>query len=709
MEVLEANKKLLQISVNTDTAKEIILFLYTEVTRLAKEIGFLNQQYNDMIKNDRLSKLSQHVDEINNETNKKLENFAATISSLVKTNSEHQTMMREQLEQSNHNLNKSINENVSRLERMINPLINIPFKIEDIQRRLENGFDNDSVSELLSSRSDSFEFEGKDLRSSRKPKKNDSKVGKKRKSSSLASKVDENRKSNNNLNFSNDNVNNAYISDNNQNNNQQNIENDENENNINYNNNQNQINNHNNNNQNQINNHNNNNQNQINISNDKNNNGNNSYNLQKENNSRSNSNNDNLSSVTGLSKVGKDSYANKKTTATANENSSTSSNMNSNPNSNMNSETENQSKPSSRGNSKEESRTVVFDDKGKPILPSLTGKNFSTRKNPLSGRSSKIYDRLNRNPKSSSNNKNNIENHSNPHSKNVNDVNNDDRSGRDVDDDGQEDEVQKKKVKSSKDLNVQRSSKNSNGLRAHTSFVYSPRQTRPLHNNYNHNDQNYYTTNPNGHVVSSRDSGCDDCDFHSSRSNHDLENELATLKDILEKQTQQLVSISGYSGAPIEDVINNIVNIREKEINTANQARMQQMYNEFQNAISEIRHEMNVTNHKLENVATIKDLLSLTNENVLQDVGSTAIGQKPCYCLACGRPKNAGVSNYSMFLDSSTQDMLNYSPLSKTPPKPASAKVKLLLSEGNSPFRKTAPSSLKKPNTIENGEKSPIA
>ena len=169
----------------------------------------------------------------------------------------------------------------------------------------------------------------------------------------------------------------------------------------------------------------------------------------------------------------------------------------------------------------------------------------------------------------------------------------------------------------------------------------------------------------------------------------EIENDLSSLKGMIEQQSQQIFALS-HPGASIEEVVEKVIKNHNKKIYQENQFRMRQLYNEVKKNIEDIKHELAETNKRINQYATHDDVSALLSEIPNSPQNLTSIGQKPCYCLACGRPKTA-VSNYSMFLDPNTQTILNYPPLNETPPRPSSTRIKNFTSDSKHAIRKTTP------------------
>lgn len=131
--IVGGNHKYLQVSINTDNVKEILLFLYNEVTQQRNDLNSLTNKFTELQKSDKTSKLNQNLDEYCIETNKKFEEFNATINSLLKSFTTHQECMKEQIKKVNNDIQKNVTNKFELLENKIAPLYPLLERIGKLQ------------------------------------------------------------------------------------------------------------------------------------------------------------------------------------------------------------------------------------------------------------------------------------------------------------------------------------------------------------------------------------------------------------------------------------------------------------------------------------------------------------------------------------------------------------------------------------------------
>lgn len=138
--VIQGNHKFLHISINTDNVKEILLYLYTEIDKLGKDIKFLNTKISEIQNPDQLTKITTRIDELGFDTNRRIDAFNTTVSSIKKDFSNYQTAIKDTIDQTTtklHSMHKTDND---KLEQKIDEL---ETRISDLSKT-DGSFSNDN-------------------------------------------------------------------------------------------------------------------------------------------------------------------------------------------------------------------------------------------------------------------------------------------------------------------------------------------------------------------------------------------------------------------------------------------------------------------------------------------------------------------------------------------------------------------------------------
>lgn len=140
---------MLQVSVNTENIREILMFLYDEITRQAKEIGYINRSVENLNKMIEVKALSQKIDDYIENTNKRVEALNAHVDSMSKSFVAHQESVRIQLTETRQSNGRAIIANTEKVENLVSPLMELPNQMSALQAKFDAALSDDATSTRL--------------------------------------------------------------------------------------------------------------------------------------------------------------------------------------------------------------------------------------------------------------------------------------------------------------------------------------------------------------------------------------------------------------------------------------------------------------------------------------------------------------------------------------------------------------------------------
>lgn len=101
-------------------------FMYNELERQRKEIGYLNQKLSELLKTDSIRKVNDRMDSIENETKRRLDAFEASIAGLMNAFQEHQLSVKDQLSAIEVRTQQMIKRGMDQIDKKIQMINDFP-------------------------------------------------------------------------------------------------------------------------------------------------------------------------------------------------------------------------------------------------------------------------------------------------------------------------------------------------------------------------------------------------------------------------------------------------------------------------------------------------------------------------------------------------------------------------------------------------------
>jgi hypothetical protein len=137
----------LQVSVNTDNARDLLIFLRQEIARQGLEISRLNRDLEQITQKSEIKAVNQHLLEFIEAANKRIENVSAHVHSLGQSFAVHQERVKSIIDDSNTTLSTLISEKITKMEQTVQPLVQLPALFDTLTTRVEETLASDEHSE----------------------------------------------------------------------------------------------------------------------------------------------------------------------------------------------------------------------------------------------------------------------------------------------------------------------------------------------------------------------------------------------------------------------------------------------------------------------------------------------------------------------------------------------------------------------------------